>query len=131
MATEKPASNKPDQTFRADDLPWRKSEGHVRLYVNNIGLAATEFDVQLRLAQTVAEEGQAHHSEIATVFMAPNQAKALVALLLRAVTEWEDKHKTVIKVPSGMQKQLEIGLARMKVKRADDEGQEKETRAEG
>lgn len=98
-----------DETIEilSKDIAWQRAPGHQNLYVNNVALAATNFDIQLRLAQTSAVEGKPVHCEVATVFMSPSQAKAMAVLLVRAVGDYEDKNKITIPLPAHLEKYVQ------------------------
>jgi hypothetical protein len=100
------AENPQSETFDTKNIPWQKVPNHQSIYANNSGIASSSHDIQLRLAQLTAFEGKPINQEVATIFMAPGQAKATALLLLRAVLDYEDERKIVFPVPEHLGKTL-------------------------
>jgi hypothetical protein len=88
-------------------VSWERSPEHRSIYANVMALAATPYDIQVRLGQTIArpDGASAAHLEVATLLMAPGQAKALLLILAEAVTDWERKHGPV-PLPEHLAKKL-------------------------
>jgi hypothetical protein len=100
------AANDPE-TFDAKSLPWTRSPDYRSFYVNNVALATSTHDIQVRFAQLTADgTGSAANIELATVFMSPSQAKATALLLLRAVLTYEEQHKIKLPIPEHLEELL-------------------------
>lgn len=92
------------EIFDVKDAPWQRAPNHQNIYVNNASIAVSSYDIQLRLAQITTIEGKPVIQEIATMFMAPGQAKATALLLLRSVADYETTHKITFPVPEHLGK---------------------------
>jgi hypothetical protein len=93
------AEQPPTETFSTKDAPWKRTADYQNIYVNNASVAASSYDIQLRLAQLSIVENKPTIEEVATVFMAPGQAKATALLLLRTVLDYEKTHKISFPLP--------------------------------
>jgi hypothetical protein len=98
------AEKKQPEMFDVKDAPWQRAPNHQNIYVNNAGIALSSYDIQLRMAQITTIEGKPIIQEVATIFMAPGQAKATALLLLRAVSDYEKTHKITFPVPEHLGK---------------------------
>ena len=76
------------------DAPFVKTADYRSLYANQVGVALTNFDIQLMLAQSAgAIGGQGATNEVfATLYLAPHTAKAMALVLATAVAEFERQH---------------------------------------
>lgn len=94
------------ETFDVKTAAWQRAQNHQSIYANNASVAVSSYDIQLRLAQVSAIEGKPITQEVATIFMAPGQAKATALLLLRSVSDYENTNKITFPLPEHLGKLL-------------------------
>ena len=92
------------EIFEAKNAEWVKAPDHRNFYANNIGVATSTHDIQLRFSQLTAEGSKPINLEVATLFMSPSHAKATAILLIRSVAEYEKKHKLSLPLPDHLAK---------------------------
>jgi hypothetical protein len=95
--------------------PLVMSPDYRAIYANQIQLSSSTYDIQMVLMRASAPGGRPMNEMAATVFMSPQEAKALSLMLARVVRDFEKKFgdihlpENVLQNLSGEQPAVEKG----------------------